>query len=97
MLFRSVSPPSCGTWAAAGDARAVTNQNTVVAVIFSTGKNTIPATGGVDEAENVDNDGVFVWHEPRATGAPGGEYDDQLVWIPASLLYARMIAAGVLP
>ena len=91
------SPPSCGTYGVAGDARPVTIQRTVVAVIFATGKNTASASGGVDEAENVDNDGVFVWHDPRPTGAMGGEFDDQLIWITAGELYGKLIAAGVLP
>ena len=94
----AVTPPTCGVWAAAGDARAVTNQRTVVAVVFSAGKNA--ALGCAicpDEAENTDGDGVFVWHDPRPAGATGGEYDDMMVWIPAGQLYGRMIAAGVLP
>jgi len=92
-----VSPPSCGTYGAVGDAVPVTNQRTVVAVIFSTGKNTAAGTGGTDEAENVDNDGVFVWHESRPTGATGGEFDDQMTWISVGEFYGRLIAAGVLP
>ena len=92
------TPPSCGTWAAAGDARPVTNQRTVVAIVFSTGKNFATSSApGVDELENLDNDGVFVWHEPRPAGAQGGEYDDLTVWIPAGVLYGRLVAAGVLP
>ncbi len=90
-------PPSCGTYGAAGDARAVTNQRTVVAVIFAPGKNGATGAGGADEAENVDTDGVFVWHEPRPTGALGGEFDDHLIWISAGELYGKLIAAGVLP
>ncbi len=93
----SGAPPSCGTFGVTGDARAVTNQRTVVAVIFAPGKNTVAATGGADESENIDNDGVFVWHEPRPTGASGGEFDDYLIWISAGELYGRLIAAGVLP
>lgn len=92
-----VSPPRCGTWATAGDARAVTNQRTVVAVVFSSGKNGSTGSVGADEIENTDNDGVFVYHEPRPAGAPGGEYDDMVAWLPASLLYNRLIGAGVLP
>jgi prepilin-type N-terminal cleavage/methylation domain-containing protein len=88
-----------GATCAAG--QAVTNPNTVVAVIFSTGKNLIPLTtpAGADEQENVDGtDGIFVWHDPRPTGATsGGEFDDLVTWIPVSLLYGRMVAAGVLP
>ena len=91
------SPPSCGTWGATGDARPVTNQLTVAAVVFSTGKNGALGSGGNDEAENTDGDGVFVWHEPRPSGATGGEFDDQMVWIPVGLLFTRMIAGGVLP
>jgi prepilin-type N-terminal cleavage/methylation domain-containing protein len=91
------SPPSCGTYGVAGDARPVTNQKTVVAVIIATGKNTAFGSGGVDETENVDNDGVFVWHEPRPTGAQGGEFDDQLTWISVGEFYGKLIAAGVLP
>lgn len=89
--------PSCGTYGTTGDARAVTNRGTVAAVVFSTGKNTVPATGGADEAENVDGDGVFVWHDFRPLQATGGEYDDQLVWLPVGTLYDRLISAGVLP
>jgi len=89
--------PSCGTYGTTGDARAVTNKGTVAAVVFSTGKNTVPGTGGADEAENVDADGVFVWHDFRPLQATGGEYDDQLIWIPIGMLYDRLIAAGVLP
>jgi len=85
-------PPSC----AAG--MSVTNQNTIVAVVYSTGKNTpIACATCLDEAENTDGDGVFVWHDPRPTGAGGGEYDDMMVWIPAGLLYSKLVSAGVLP
>ena len=94
----AVNPPSCGTWGVAGDARPVTNQRTVIAVVFSQGKNApLGCAACPDEAENTDGDGVFVWHDVRPTGAVGGEYDDMMVWIPAGQLYGRMIAAGVLP
>jgi prepilin-type N-terminal cleavage/methylation domain-containing protein len=84
-------PPSCGT------ARSVTNQLTVAAVVYSIGKNGAITTPGADEAENTDGDGVFVYHEPRPSGATGGEFDDQIVWIPVGLLFNRLVAAGVLP
>lgn len=93
----ALTPPSCGSWTANGDARPVTNQRTVVAVVLSTGKNTVTSSGGADESENTDADGVFVWHEPRPTGATGGEYDDLVRWIPIGELYGRMVTAGVLP
>jgi type II secretory pathway pseudopilin PulG len=31
------------------------------------------------------------------TAAPGGEFDDIVVWIPTSILFNRMVAAGQLP
>lgn len=76
----------------------VTNQNTVVALIFSTGKNgAITGGAGLNEARNLDNNQLFVSRPPDPSTAPGGEFDDQMVWIPIGLLYSRLISAGVLP
>jgi prepilin-type N-terminal cleavage/methylation domain-containing protein len=84
LVVCSTAPAAPG--AAACDAGAsVTNQNTVVAIVFSTGKNGSPA--GPNEARNLDGNALFV----------SGEFDDQLVWIPVGLLYGRLISAGVLP
>lgn len=33
----------------------------------------------------------------RATSAPGGEFDDQLTWVPQTILLSRLVAAGKLP
>ena len=74
----------------------MTNQNTVVAIVFSTGRNGALA-GGPNEARNVDANALFVSRVPDPPGAAGGEFDDLLVWIPVGLLYGRMVAAGVLP
>jgi prepilin-type N-terminal cleavage/methylation domain-containing protein len=74
---------------------SMTNQNTVVAIVFSTGKN--GATGGANEARNLDGNPLFVSRTPDPPGSAGGEFDDLLVWIPVGLLYGRMVAAGVLP
>jgi hypothetical protein len=99
----STSSPSCGS------AASVTNQNLVAAVIWSQGKDYSTASysgvsgqAGNDEMLNnktatSNNHGVFVDHAPAPTGATNGEYDDQLVWLPAGLLYGRLISAGVLP
>jgi len=99
----STSAPSCGT-----DGLAATNQDTVVAVIWSQGKNQsrgnylgVAGQAGADEAFNNktatnSNHGVFVSHEPRFE-FQANEFDDLVVWIPANLLYGRMVAAGVLP
>jgi type II secretory pathway pseudopilin PulG len=79
----------------------VTNQNVVAAIVLSTGKNGGSGPQGANETENVDGGGnvdpVFVSRPPDPAGAAGGEFDDLLSWIPAGLLYSRMIAAGVLP
>jgi prepilin-type N-terminal cleavage/methylation domain-containing protein len=40
---------------------------------------------------------VFVRANVAPAGAPGGEYDDMMAWIPVGELYARLVAAGVLP
>ncbi|HVB49235.1 MAG TPA: type II secretion system protein [Burkholderiales bacterium] len=86
------TPPSCNT------AASVTNPKTVVAIVFSTGKDfATPSAGNTDEQANLDGNALFVSHPPAPTGAPGGEFDDQFEWIPIGLLYGRMTAAGVLP
>jgi type II secretory pathway pseudopilin PulG len=76
---------------------ALTNQSTVVALVFSTGKNGAIGGGGIDEAANTNGDRVFVWHTPAPMGAAGGEFDDQMTWIAVGELYGKLIAAGILP
>ena len=88
--------PAVGSAAACAANTSVTNHNTVVAVVFSTGKNG-PGAGGANEARNLDANPLFVSRTPDPPGAPGGEFDDLVVWIPVGLLYGRMVAAGVLP
>ena len=87
-----------GTDCGPAPANALTNQNVVVAIIHSTGKNgSLPCATCVDEAANTNGDPVFVFHPPTPAGAPNGEFDDQLIWIPVGELYGRMISASVLP
>jgi len=76
---------------------SVTNQNPVVALVLSTGRNGAAGASGANEARNLDGNALFVSRTPDPPTAPGGEFDDQLVWIPVGLLYGRMVAAGVLP
>jgi hypothetical protein len=102
------APPSCGP-GGPGQATPVTNQNIVAAVIWSQGKNFasssyLAVTGQAGDDERVNNKtsansnhAVFVFHPPAPKGAPGGEFDDLLVWIPAGQLYGRLVASGVLP
>lgn len=85
------------TATACGAAVPVTNQSTLVAVVFSTGKNGAGGSAGIDEAANVNGNRVFVWHTPTPTGFVNGEFDDQMTWIAVGELYGRLIAAGLLP
>jgi prepilin-type N-terminal cleavage/methylation domain-containing protein len=79
-------------------AASVTNQNVLVAIIFSTGKNgAVACADCTDEAANNGADPVFVYHAPTPSGAAGGEFDDQFSWITVGELYGRLIGAGVLP
>jgi len=86
-----ITATTCGT------AVPVTNQTTLVAIVFSTGKNGATGAGGIDEAANLNSDRVFVWHTPTPVGATNGEFDDQMTWIAAGELYGKLIAAGLLP
>ncbi|MGQ0578823.1 MAG: type II secretion system protein [Betaproteobacteria bacterium] len=74
---------------------AVTLASSVPAVIWSLGPNA--PTGGIstDEAENLDNDRIFV-SRTRSTGT-SGDFDDLVTWIGAPALFNRLIAAGQLP
>jgi len=79
-------------------ANALTNQTTVVAVVFSVGRNsTSIGSGGIDEAANINGDGVFVSHPQAPVGATNGEFDDQLLWLTVGEFHGKLIAAGVLP
>ncbi len=70
--------------------------NNAVAVIYSTGPTGDQATGGADETANLNNDGVFVSHEPRGADDPNGEFDHIVSWISPYVLYNVMIQAGQL-
>jgi prepilin-type N-terminal cleavage/methylation domain-containing protein len=88
-----VSGADCGN-----AANAIMTPSTVVAVIFSTGKNgAVPAGAGVDEAANLDGNATFVFHTPTPADSPNGEFDDHVTWITAGELYGRLIAVGALP
>jgi prepilin-type N-terminal cleavage/methylation domain-containing protein len=84
---------SCGT-----GTNSLVNANTVVAIVFSEGKNGATTDSSrTDELANTDANATFVYHTPSPSGATGGEYDDLMVWLSAGLLYGRMVNAGVLP
>lgn len=101
----SVSTPAPAPGSCGSSDNTVTNNGTVVAIVFSTGKN-FPAAqtaaaalsaGKADEAANLDGNTVYISHPPAPSGAAGGEFDDLVLWIPVGLLYGRLAAAGVLP
>jgi prepilin-type N-terminal cleavage/methylation domain-containing protein len=88
-----IGPSGCGP-----TGNALTNQNLVVAAVYSVGKNfATVGSGGPDEAANLDADAVFVNHPPAPAGALNGEFDDRLTWITVGELYGRLISAGMLP
>ncbi len=66
-----------------------------VAVIFSTGKNGATGGAGTDESKNLDNDRVFISHEPTPAGAANGEFDDILIWLSPSILYNRILSGSL--
>jgi type II secretory pathway pseudopilin PulG len=87
------TPSSC-----ASSANRAVSTETAAAVVFSTGRNgAIASAHGPDELANLDANAVFVHRTPSGAEASGGNFDDQVVWIPVGILYARLIAAGVLP
>lgn len=65
----------------------------VPAVLISKSKNGMGA--GLDEQENSDGDGNFVSH--LSVNEAGNEFDDLVVWLPATILFNRMVSAGKLP
>lgn len=77
----------------------VLSRGGAAAAIWSVGRNaadlgrTVPA----DELENqdMDNDRFLVARERRDTA--DNEFDDMVIWLSPSVLFARMTAAGALP
>lgn len=79
---------------------AATLSDSAVVAIYSLGPNA-GTTGSpdspvlsTDERANYTADRVLVWHERNNT--PGSEFDDLLVWLPKSVLIAKLSAAGAL-
>ena len=88
-----ITASSCGA-----SSNVLTNQNVVVALVWSGGKSFSSApSGSPDENANLNGDAVFVSRPPSPAGGAGGAFDDMLVWIPASIVYSRLIVAGALP
>jgi prepilin-type N-terminal cleavage/methylation domain-containing protein len=72
----------------------------VAAVLLSHGRNGLGARNaaggrnrppnGQDELENADADEVFISRAMAAADRPGGEFDDQVVWLSPSQLFGRL-------
>lgn len=97
------SDPACGT--------QYTDE--AVAVIYSMGKDwrtyssnlqlanagetgSSPAHSACSNTDfNMPNDNTYIYHEISIKN--NQEFDDQLIWIPKTLLYSKMVTAGQLP
>jgi hypothetical protein len=88
-----VSPGStCG--------KAVTLVSSTPAVIWSSGPNAASGGASIHEAQNPHANGgsadrLFV--SRARSNASGAEFDDQVAWLPMSVLLHRLLAAGQLP
>jgi prepilin-type N-terminal cleavage/methylation domain-containing protein len=80
-------------------ANRVVSTETVAFIVFSTGKNgALPSSSqGAHESANTDGNATFISHPVAGTGAATGTFDDLLLWVPAGVLYAKLVSAGVLP
>lgn len=96
LVVCNVSPATVANTTCDADT-SVTNLNTVVAIVFSTGKNGTTGGTGTNEARNLDSNALFVSRTPDPETATGGEFDDQMLWISVGTLYSKLIAAGLLP
>lgn len=65
----------------------------VPAVIVSKGKGGLGL--GLDEQENSNGNGTFISRLPSDVGA--NAFDDLVIWLPATVLFNRMVTAGKLP
>ncbi|NVD74881.1 type II secretion system protein [Duganella sp. BJB488] len=112
LLFNLHTPRdiTVATRDASGQLVAATGVNDIPAVIISHGKNGYgasnelgglianAATGNSDEQINAGSDTQFVSRDATDTAAaPGGAFDDIVVWLSPNILYNRMVAAQKLP
>jgi type II secretory pathway pseudopilin PulG len=93
----------------AGAAGCAAGSGCVPAVVYSFGKDNWGTTAdglaladgsgsNVDEDANAAATLVFISRDTvTGTTAPGGEFDDQVIWLPLPVLQGRMVQAGRLP
>lgn len=92
-----VTATTCGTAFGTSGENQWTSSDLVVGIVFSIGKNGALGGTGIDEAANLNNDRIFVYHTPAPASAANGEFDDHFIWITVGELYGKLVAAGVLP
>jgi prepilin-type N-terminal cleavage/methylation domain-containing protein len=90
----NITATDCGT---ATDLTGSTTTNWAPVVIYSLGPNWATGGTGADEAANLNNDKVFVFHVRSDSSNPNGEFDDIVTWLSKNVLYNRMVSAGQLP
>ena len=87
----SCRPADLDICTTAACAARVASQSTVAVIVWSSGKNGALAPNAGDEAENTDNDARFVLRPPSPN------FDDIVLIVPAGVVHARLLTAGVLP
>ncbi|MTV39803.1 prepilin-type N-terminal cleavage/methylation domain-containing protein [Duganella radicis] len=109
--LRSARDITIATRAPNGQLTAATGVNDIPAAIISFGRNGYGATsdqntivadagvGNIDEKTNLQSSGTaLIAREPSDDQrAPGGAFDDMVIWISPNILYNRMVAAQRLP
>jgi prepilin-type N-terminal cleavage/methylation domain-containing protein len=79
-------------------ANRVASTQTVVFIVFSTGKNGALSTEqGPHDGANTNGDASFIYRTPSPAESAQGAFDDLMVYVPAGVVYSKLIAAGVLP
>lgn len=72
-------------------------KNGAGAINMSGSINAAPVSTHTDELANTDANNDFISHPQTAEGSAGGAFDDEVAWLPTSILFARIIASGRLP
>jgi type II secretory pathway pseudopilin PulG len=98
MLLVCSTAPNAPPPFTACPATGVTLTSKAPFVLISRGKNSANApTVNSHEQHNIDSDERFVSHTPTSAGAPGGEFDDLVLWSSIDSVIYRMVEAKVLP
>jgi prepilin-type N-terminal cleavage/methylation domain-containing protein len=109
--LRTARDITIGTRDPRGNLVTATAVNDIPAVVLSHGRNgfggfsdagirnlSVSSTN-VDERTNASTRGIAFVARTRSdnSAAPGGEFDDMVVWISPNVLFNRMVSAGTLP